>query len=60
MEAYAMVALKKLDLKLPVIQIILLCACLALFLTSCDITTSCDMQAVAGGAEYCEETTFGE
>jgi hypothetical protein len=60
METYAMFAMKKFDLKLPVLQIILVYVFLALFLASCDVTTSCNLQAVAGGAQYCEETQSGE
>lgn len=60
METYAMFAMKKFGLKLPVFQIILLYVCLALFLASCDVTTSCNLQAVAGGSQYCEESQSGE
>lgn len=46
---------KNFNLKRPILQIILLNICLALLLTSC-ISTSCSLQAVAGGSQYCEET----
>ena len=57
METYAMLLVKKPGLTLQAFHSILICAGLALFLTSCDVTTSCSMQAMAGGAQYCEETS---
>jgi len=59
-EAYAMFAMKKIDLKLPVIQFILIYACLTLLLSACNVTTSCGLQAVAGGAQHCEQLTTGD
>ena len=60
METCTMFAMKKLDLKIPVLQIVLIYVCLALLLAACDVKTSCSMQAVAGGSQYCEETITGE
>lgn len=54
-----MFAMKMLDLK-SVLQLVLIYVCLALLLAACDVTTSCSMQAVAGGSQYCEETTAGK
>lgn len=42
------------NLKCHVYQMILLHICLAVLLSAC-VKTSCDMQAVAGGSQYCEE-----
>jgi hypothetical protein len=41
-------------MKFQVIPIILLQLCLAFLLSSCEATASCNLQAVAGGAQYCE------
>lgn len=46
---------RKLNLKFPVFPIILLHICLAFLLSSCDAITSCNLQAVAGGSQYCEQ-----
>ncbi|MBI2332417.1 MAG: hypothetical protein HYU84_09720 [Chloroflexi bacterium] len=51
-----MFVMKKLD---RVLQIILIYTCLVFLLSAC-ISSSCSMQAVAGGAQYCEETPTGE
>ena len=50
-----MFIMKKFELKL---FLFLTCACLAMLLTAC-VSTSCSMQAVAGGAQFCEETLAG-
>jgi len=54
-----MTQLRNFNLKYHVFQIILLHICLALLLTAC-VKTSCDMQAVAGGSQYCEEVLADE
>lgn len=41
-------------MKFQVIPIILLQICLSFLLSSCEATASCNLQAVAGGAQYCE------
>lgn len=41
-------------MKFQVIPIILLQICLAFLLSSCNAIASCNLQAVAGGAQYCE------
>jgi hypothetical protein len=46
-------------IKRPILFILLLHICLALLLTSC-VRTTCDLQAVAGGSQYCEETLAEE
>jgi hypothetical protein len=60
METQVMVTYKGINPKKSVLQIILLYICLAIFLVSCDVTTSCEMQAVAGGSQYCQESLAGE
>lgn len=46
---------RNVDQKYPILSIILLHICLAFLLLSCDATTSCNLQAVAGGSQYCQQ-----
>lgn len=46
--------------KLWVLRLMLLQLCLVCLLSACELRTSCEMQAVAGGAQYCEESTSGK
>ncbi|GAB4498254.1 MAG: hypothetical protein OHK003_09710 [Anaerolineales bacterium] len=55
-----MFAMKKFDPKLTLLQIILIYACFSLLLSACNVTTSCGLQAVAGGAQHCEQLEIGE
>lgn len=52
MEIDLMFSIRK--MKFQVIPIILLQICLSFLLSSCEATASCNLQAVAGGAQYCE------
>jgi hypothetical protein len=54
MEIDFMFTTRKTTWKFQVIPIILLQICLAFLLSSCEATASCNLQAVAGGAQYCE------
>lgn len=46
---------RNVDQKYRIRSIILLHFCLIFLLSSCDATTSCNLQAVAGGSQYCEQ-----
>lgn len=50
---------KGLNLKKIFLQVILLQVCLAVFLTAC-APADCSLQLLAGGSQYCEETTSGD
>jgi hypothetical protein len=47
------------NLKHPLFRVILLQICLAILLSSCGGDTACVLQAVAGGAQHCEESAAG-
>jgi hypothetical protein len=51
---------RNVDQKYPILSIILLHFCLAFLLSSCDVTASCNLQAVAGGAQYCHQVNDGK
>lgn len=55
-----MFTMKKFNLKLTALQIILIYACVTLLLSACNVTTSCGLQAVAGGAQRCEQLDVGK
>lgn len=46
---------RKLNWEIPVLPVILFYICLTFLLSSCEATTSCNLQAVAGGSQYCEQ-----
>lgn len=52
--------IKKIVLKFTMLQVILAYVCFALLLSACDATTSCRLQAVAGGSQHCEQLEIGE
>lgn len=58
MEEY--MTIKNQDRKRTILFIVILHICLATLLSACDDLTSCKLQAVAGGAQYCEELSAGE
>ena len=51
---------RNVDQKYSILPIILLHICMAFLLSSCDVTASCNLQAVAGGAQYCQQINEGK
>ena len=50
---------KGINLEKIIVQVILLQVCLAMLLTSC-APANCSLQLLAGGSQYCEETSPGK